>query len=833
MSCAPSRAVSRAVALFLLAACVLGGLHAVLAWQRPVDLYSAEEYRNLRLAAAVLGEDPAWAGSLQSWPEPNGLEGDIGLFDYQFQAWDGGTLVASVLLVPLAAVFGLGAATVKAGATVWALATMAAWALLLGMVAGPRGRATALLLFACAPPAYLALSSIHVANHTESAVFLPLIGAAWLWLGRAPTRRSAGLVGFVSGFAVYFSPLNLLPAALAALLGPLLLGRPPLRLMPSCLVAAAVGFSPWLGRNDLADLANFSAQGLSVGDVVAGSLSIPDPSQLRAALDTPVFAHLHGVSLPWTGDRLAALELGWRGLVGLALVAAPISALWWRGRCRQRSREVAFVSSMAAVVIVALPWLLFASGQFSPHRISPAVPAAMGLVALAVAVLPEVRRVPAVGLAALTVWALVNGAADLAMLSVDRRPEEPMRPWVISAIPTHAPADRLEIGLPGLDPDQVAPLNRALDGLLRTSRSGGVDELRGLWAGFARAGGGCRTVQPGTAQRANRREAFAYGAGLSVACRSKELASGLCEELTERAHLDVCVVGPYGDWGAIAAAEGRATVDAVMGFEVPPEDEAVVKQLRSQPGHVLFLRSRFAYGPSGRSVELSPFLLGQGEVRVQEWRECARAPGAPCVDVEPRYRAAGREPRDQQPVGLVRWAEADGYCRWLGASLSLPPGYIGRLPTDAEWERAARGALRVGRRWPTGARFDPNLATLRGGELPDQGTVTDDRAVNGLHDLVGGVEEWLLDGASRGQRAGVVDQRALAGSDQDPFRDGELRGVRGGHFVGEADPDPELSLSAARRWHPPDEAVAYRGVRCAMGPTPAGLPRLASEPGSP
>jgi formylglycine-generating enzyme required for sulfatase activity len=73
-----------------------------------------------------------------------------------------------------------------------------------------------------------------------------------------------------------------------------------------------------------------------------------------------------------------------------------------------------------------------------------------------------------------------------------------------------------------------------------------------------------------------------------------------------------------------------------------------------------------------------------------------------------KHPVEGWEKKKAHPVVNVKWTDAAAYCRWLNYMLQaeLPEGLALRLPTEAEWEKAARGL--EGREYPWGDRFDKN-----------------------------------------------------------------------------------------------------------------------------
>jgi formylglycine-generating enzyme required for sulfatase activity len=199
------------------------------------------------------------------------------------------------------------------------------------------------------------------------------------------------------------------------------------------------------------------------------------------------------------------------------------------------------------------------------------------------------------------------------------------------------------------------------------------------------------------------------------------------------------------------------------------------------------------------SVSLSGLWLDATEVTNAEYRRCVEA-GA-CTP--PQRTAAFDDPASaDHPVLWVTWFQAASYARWAGK----------RLPTEAEWERAARGGTTT--RHPWGEAWQPGLANAIesvGGdrfiEAAPVGSFPADRW--GLHDMLGNASEWVADRYHHNYWNAPTDGRAwnqLTGEWVE-----EQRVVRGGSHI---TPASRLRVSF-REQRPPHVASRATGFRCA------------------
>jgi formylglycine-generating enzyme required for sulfatase activity len=109
-------------------------------------------------------------------------------------------------------------------------------------------------------------------------------------------------------------------------------------------------------------------------------------------------------------------------------------------------------------------------------------------------------------------------------------------------------------------------------------------------------------------------------------------------------------------------------------------------------------------------------------------------------------RGSSWENKMDHPVTRVKWTDAMEYCRWLNHLLQdeMPSGLVLRLPTEAEWEKAARGA--DGRERPWGDPFDRNKCNTKASGNAETTPVGSYSPIGdspfGCADMVGNVWEW-------------------------------------------------------------------------------------------
>lgn len=95
--------------------------------------------------------------------------------------------------------------------------------------------------------------------------------------------------------------------------------------------------------------------------------------------------------------------------------------------------------------------------------------------------------------------------------------------------------------------------------------------------------------------------------------------------------------------------------------------------------------------------------------------------------------------KSDHPVVNVSWNHAQAYCQWLGQRTGKPY----RLPTEAEWEYAARGT--DGRTYPWGEDMDKSRANYNSSDTVAVGSYESGKSPFGVYDMIGNIWEWATD----------------------------------------------------------------------------------------
>lgn len=199
-----------------------------------------------------------------------------------------------------------------------------------------------------------------------------------------------------------------------------------------------------------------------------------------------------------------------------------------------------------------------------------------------------------------------------------------------------------------------------------------------------------------------------------------------------------------------------------------------------------------------REVYVDAFLIDRYEITVDRYAQFLAATGE--ANAPEGWAAIPRGEHGAKPVANVDWHDADAYCRSVGR----------RLPTAAEWEKAARGT--DGRPYPWGAQSPTvalaNMSNASPGVyegLAAVGSHPAGASVYGVDDMAGNVSEWTADWYSESYRRG--DTRNPRGPAEGYRR--EIRG--GGRF------DDAVNLVLSRRFYAqPDTRAPDIGFRCAQ-----------------
>ena len=211
-----------------------------------------------------------------------------------------------------------------------------------------------------------------------------------------------------------------------------------------------------------------------------------------------------------------------------------------------------------------------------------------------------------------------------------------------------------------------------------------------------------------------------------------------------------------------------------------------------------------------RQLRLSAFYIDTYEVTVEQYKACVAAGG--CTDTSVSYDPAfcnyALEGRENHPMNCVDWQQSKDYCEWAHKS----------LPTEAQWEKAARGT--DGRKYPWGNVPQVSCAYavtgLSGAGCGENRTWEAGSKPNGIssygaYDMIGNVYEWTADWYSESYYAQALDSDPLGPTNENG--DFLFRVLRGGSWVNYY---PMYFRASYRLYNSPAYRDYFIGFRCSQ-----------------
>ena len=196
-------------------------------------------------------------------------------------------------------------------------------------------------------------------------------------------------------------------------------------------------------------------------------------------------------------------------------------------------------------------------------------------------------------------------------------------------------------------------------------------------------------------------------------------------------------------------------------------------------------------GSERQRTTLDGFLIGTLEVTNRQFRRFVKATGH---DAGSEWQDHARKSGDDHPVVCVSWHDAAAYCQWAGL----------RLPSEAEWEKAAHGERPQA--YPWGDEWRPDLCNSsesgRGMTTP-AGFFTRGASPYGVLDMAGNVGEWCSDWYHTHQKPGASSARVLTTAPSRICRGGSWNSATG------------YCLTTCRDYGLPDDRGPFLGFRAA------------------
>ena len=219
-------------------------------------------------------------------------------------------------------------------------------------------------------------------------------------------------------------------------------------------------------------------------------------------------------------------------------------------------------------------------------------------------------------------------------------------------------------------------------------------------------------------------------------------------------------------WFGACGQAGEQTIDDAS-LDVELEERPIPGDMVSVPAGEFTMGSDKMPGSPPIAAPAHTVSLPDFEIDVYEVTngQFARFQLESDYEAEGDWRSSYTIGREDNPVANLTWGDAKEFCAWAGK----------RLPTEVEWEKAARGT--EGLRFPWGDTFDWTKANTNEHGVRDVievGSLVSDKSPYGCYDMMGNVTEWTSD---------ILEPYPDGKTEGIPFYNGRYVAVRGGSYA--------------------------------------------------